>query len=388
MTIKFLAQGYEVESKNAIGNYLIDFLSKKHFHSFTAISAFASEVAINGMASYIENAKKNFEDINIIVGIDQEGTSKEALYEIENLSVNAYIFYQKESPIFHPKIYLFEGDGETKIIIGSSNLTGRGLFINVESSLLVEFSKDDKEGETLLSELKEYYKGLFDFTDENLFEITKETIQAFIDDGIVPNEIVRRQLHGKHLKDDAKSLELNLKIPKRKIASIPKAFKTKIKAAAKSKILSRADIGEQLTLLWESGPLTERDLNIPKGSNTNPTGSMLFKKGKTEGIDQRHYFRDVVFSSLNWIFDTRTGSTHLEKAAALFRIIIDHKDYGSFALTLTHNPRTDTRSYEQKNSMTSISWGDAKPIIARDGLIGKSAKLYNSDNNEFSLIIE
>jgi len=51
-------------------------------------------------------------------------------------------------------------------------------------------------------------------------------------------------------------------------------------------------------LIWESGKLTERDLNIPKGSNTNPTGSMLFKKGKTEDIDQRHYFRDTVFSAL------------------------------------------------------------------------------------------
>lgn len=193
MTIKFLGQGYEAESKDAVGNYLVDLLNQKHFHSFTAIAAFASEGAINGIAGHIETAKNNFKHINIIVGIDQEGTSKEALYEIENLSVNAYIFYQKEFPIFHPKIYLFEGDNETKIIVGSSNLTGRGLFINVESSLLVEFSKGDKEGEMLLSELKEYYKGLFDFTDANLFEITKETVQAFIDEGIVPNEIVRKK---------------------------------------------------------------------------------------------------------------------------------------------------------------------------------------------------
>lgn len=386
MTIKFLAQGYEAESKNAVGNYIIDLLNKKQFHSFTAISAFASEGAINGIASHIENAKSNFKHINIIVGVDQEGTSKEALYEIEGLSVNAYIFYQKESPIFHPKIYLFEGD-ETKIIIGSSNLTGRGLFINVESSLLVEFSKADKEGEALLGELKQYYKDLFDFTDSNLFKITKEIIQAFIDEGIVPNESVRRQLYGKHLKD-VKSPDTTLKIPKRKIASFPKAFKTKTRSTAKSKFLSRTEIEGRQTLIWESGPLKERDLNIPKGSNTNPTGSMLFKKGKTEGIDQRHYFRDVVFASLNWVFDTRIGSTHLEKAAALFRIIILGKDYGTFALTITHNPRTDTRSYEQNNGMTSLSWGDAKSIIARDELIGRSAKLYSNNTNEFSLIIE
>lgn len=40
--------------------------------------------------------------------------------------------------------------------------------------------------------------------------------------------------------------------------------------------------------------------------------------------------------------------------------------------------------------MTSISWGDAKSIIAREGLIGKSAKLYGSPDNtgEYKLVIE
>lgn len=106
MKITLLGQGYEAASENSVGNYLIKFLSRKDFHTFTGISAFASEAGVLGLSEYITNAKEAFKSLNLIVGIDYEGTSKEALLEINNLEINSYIFYQRESPIFHPKIYL------------------------------------------------------------------------------------------------------------------------------------------------------------------------------------------------------------------------------------------------------------------------------------------
>ena len=49
----------------------------------------------------------------------------------------------------------------------------------------------------------------------------------------------------------------------------------------------------------------------------------------------------------------------------------------------------DTRSYEQKNSMTSISWGEAKKVIAKENLIGKSATLYKTKKKgEFTFEIK
>lgn len=106
MKITLLGQGYEAISEDSVGNYLIKFLSEKNFHTFTGISAFASEAGVLGLSEYIANAKNFFKSLNLIVGVDQEDTSKEALIEINNLEINSYIFHQKESPIFHPKIYL------------------------------------------------------------------------------------------------------------------------------------------------------------------------------------------------------------------------------------------------------------------------------------------
>jgi len=142
--------------------------------------------------------------------------------------------------------------------------------------------------------------------------------------------------------------------------------------------------------LWESGALTQRDLSVPKGDNTNPTGSMLFKKGKNEGIDQRHFFRDEIFNSLNWQNDKRKKLSHLERTEAIFKIIVEGKEIGDFELKLTHNSKTDTKTYLQRNSMTSISWGEAKVLIAKEKLIGKTVKLYyqSKTDKQFVLVFE
>jgi phosphatidylserine/phosphatidylglycerophosphate/cardiolipin synthase-like enzyme len=148
------------------------------------------------------------------------------------------IFYQEESPIFHPKIYLFEGKNEIKLIIGSSNLTARGLFGNVEISLLVEFTERDTQGNELLSKLKDYYSGLFDFSDPNLFRISDEVIQGFIDKGVVPIESLRHKKHGKQPTEGKKvEKESGLRIPKRAQVKIPKEFRGKSRTSKKAEIV-------------------------------------------------------------------------------------------------------------------------------------------------------
>jgi HKD family nuclease len=248
MKITFLGQGYEPESKNSVGNHLVSLLSQKEFHSFTGISGFASEAGILGLANHILNAKKYFKKLNLIVGVDQGKTSKEALREINNLNINAYIFHQREPAIFHPKIYLFEGHRKTKLILGSSNMTARGLFGNVESSLLLEFLNKDIAGKYLLRQLKDYYSGLFAFTDPNLFKISEKAIQDFIDNGIVPVETVMPRKYGKRqtVKKE-KSRKSNLKIPPRASPKIPNSFKSKpITSKEVEKIMDELEIAPKV----------------------------------------------------------------------------------------------------------------------------------------------
>ncbi|MBS1742953.1 MAG: phospholipase D family protein [Bacteroidetes bacterium] len=394
MNITLLGQGFEATSQYSVGNQLIKFFVNKDFHTFTGISAFASQAGVRGLSKYIKTAKKHLNIITIVTGVDQKGTSKEALEELLALDINAFVFYQPSITIFHPKIYLFEGEAKSELIIGSSNLTSQGLFTNVEASLLVSIDNSSEADRKIVEQLKGYFKGIFDFSDPNLKKISKTIIAELVKAKIVPTEAERKAAYDKGIKAERKETEniISKIFPKRAIAKIPTEFrgtrKPTTKTTAAVAAVPSGSTSAKVELLWESGKLTQRDLNIPKGSNTNPTGSMLFKKGKTEDIDQRHYFRDTVFSSLKWTKDKNPQISHLERAEATFNIVIDGKPSGSFKLTLTHNPLTTTRSYEQKNSMTQVSWGDAKKVIAKDELIGKTAKLFKTKKkSEFTLEI-
>lgn len=394
MNINLLGQGFEEKSANSVGNQLIKFFADKDFHTFTGISAFASQAGIRGLSKHIKTAKKHLNIITIVTGVDQKGTSKEALEELLALNINAFVFYQPSITIFHPKIYLFEGKDKCELIIGSSNLTSQGLFTNVEASLHVSIDNSSASDRKIVEQLKEYFKGIFDHSDPNLKKLNKKLIADLVKAKVVPTEEERKAAQDKAEKAERKETDniISKIFPKRAIAKIPSEFRGTRKPTTKTTAATAAAVGSVTgkgELVWESGKLTERDLNIPKGSNTNPTGSMLFKKGKMEDIDQRHYFRDSVFSSLKWKRDTKPDTAHLERAVATFKIVIEGKNEGTFKLTITHNTRTDTRSYEQKNSMTQISWGDAKKVIAKDNLIGKSASLFKTKKpDQFILKID
>ena len=398
MKITFLGQGFESESKKSVGNTIIQLFKENKFSSFTGISAFASEAGVVGLSECITIGAEFYKTLNLIVGIDQEGTSKKALKEINDLGINSYIFYQKESPIFHPKIYLFEGENDTTLIVGSSNLTARGFFGNVESSLMVEFKNDNADGIKLLKEVKDYYSTLFDFTDQNLFKISPEIIDQFVNEGIVPTRKVWRIKHKKNTSNKAPQVENGLEIPKRTTAKIPSNFKGRYKSnKVVSKLITELEIEnnfqleneEDNQLVWRSGTLTERTLNIPKGATTNATGSMGLTKGALKDIDHRHHFRDVVFSALNWEFDTVSSKSHIERANVNIKIVILGVEYGNYNLKLSHNTRTYITSYIQRNSMTQLSWGDAKSLVGQEELIGKIASLYqNIEQDMFTLIIE
>lgn len=396
MNISFLGQGYEPESCDAVGNRLKSLFSDVCFRSFFCLSAFTSKAGVSFLEECVNSSQVKKESVFVIVGVDQEGTSKEALAKLNSMGYNSYIFYQKESPIFHPKIYLFEGEGRSALIIGSSNLTAQGLFTNVESSLLVEFENSDQDGVKLVSRLKAYFSSLFDLSDPNLFRLSESVIESFVSSGIVPNNIAWKKRYQKgNPKTGEVKEEAGLYIPKRSTAKIPKVLKGSIAAqnSVLDEVVTEAEIEHDLSfvgkegykLLWNSQELTERDLNIPKGSNTNPTGSMLFKKGEYD-IDQRHFFKDVVFSDLTWVPDPNPNNSHLLRAYCTFKVVILGIDYGEYRLKLSHNSKTDTASYKQKNSMTQIHWGDIKSLVANSNLLNKRFYLLKDELKDSYLI--
>lgn len=378
MNITLLGQGFEATSQNSVGNKLITFFANKDFHTFTGISAFASQAGIRGLSKHIKTAKKHLNIITIVTGVDQNGTSKEALEELFALNIDAYVFFQPSITIFHPKIYLFEGADKSELIIGSSNLTSQGLFTNVETSLLVSIDNSVEADRKIVGQLKDYFKGIFNFTDPNLKKLNKKIIADLVKAKVVPTEAERKAAQDKAEKAERKETEniISKIFPKRTIAKIPSEFRGTKKLTTKTAAATAAAAGSASAkgkLVWTRKKLPSSSVQ-GGGSGTNPTGGLRlvqddFISGGSK-IDQTIYFKNL-FSKYTWK-QVRT-TPYVEAAKVPFEVTIKGVYHGKFDLEVRHKPSGEAG---QHNYTTSISWGAVGNIISKANLTGSRLDLY------------
>lgn len=408
MNITFLGQGFEDSSPNSVGSKLISLFNAGSYHTFTAISAFISLAGVRGLAKLIEEDNSSFKQITVITGVDQQGTSKEALDLLLTLDIDSYVFYQPGVSIFHPKIYLFEGDDKSTLIIGSSNLTAQGLFVNVEASILIDIVHGNSEDDRLLKGVKDYYGGLYNKTDPNLQKLSDSLIQALVSAKIVPTEPERRKLYIKSNSVLTSRGAIDSLFPTRSLSKIPAVFKkapTATAANPSTHVTSPAStpsVGSQTVVAATTSTSTTTSLGqlvwvrnrLPASSvqqsaaGTNPTGGLrLVQDGFVFGgsvIDQTTYFRNTVFGGYPWA--TVSTTPFVETTVVPFEITIRGINVGMFNLSIRHKP---SGVAGQGNYTTSISWGGATTHIIAQNLTNARLELYSpvSVGNPFSIII-
>ena len=247
MNTAIIGQGYNLIEDTSVGKELIARFKSGDYNSFTCLVAFASYGGISALTPYILKAKAKGDRIKIILGVDQKGTSKEALEEVLSWDVDSHIYHTDSSIIFHPKIYLFESNQIYTLIVGSNNLTTRGLVQNIESSLLIT---DAKEGNSLHNSFYNYWKGILEGTEEHLYPITQELIDKLYVDKVITKEDVRTKLYDNGKDEIDLSKEKSIKFKKTKIQKfVPKRVvkvKKTIKASDKEKGKSEKVVNELL----------------------------------------------------------------------------------------------------------------------------------------------
>lgn len=338
--------------------------------------AFARE---NGVSAISKELSTKAKKITLMVGIRNGVTSAQGLIALLSCNIKLFVVDTgATSPIFHPKIYLGSNETTACAIIGSANLTYSGLNNNIEGSTVLDLNREEPKDEEFYQDIIAAFDNLQHNYPEHVISITrKRQISELLNQGRLEDErysppprLIR--LRNKATRDGLKRIKL---ITKKRHVSTTKKQKKK-------------DTNTQnglYELLWISKGLTERDLNIPSGTNTNATGSMLWKKGSFEEIDQRTYFRNEVFAELNWV----KGKKHQEITSANFELSVKGINYGVFTLKMSHNTRTDSTTFKQKNSMTQVHWGqDVKDIIGKKDLLGREMRLYRKVGDKTKFFIE
>jgi len=384
MNIRFFGQGFTDISDESVGQLIIDSLANDTFTQFTAIVAFASEGGVRSIIDHIENAKKHLTNIEFYIGVDQQATSHEALNLLLESGINSYIYHTVSHIIFHPKIYIFEGKKQGKIIIGSSNLTVQGLFQNMEASLVVDFEVDEEQGINLLHQIKNYYRFLLDKTATNVQPLTQDLIQQLIGAEVIPKEQKRRATgqtkdktpQDRQLFSEVKKIFPAVSIPK----AAPKSGKKKTPKSIKKSIPQK---GKQ-TLVWQKKNLPNSDAQQVSGK-TNPTGVLRLAQARFKVndtlIDFKTYFRNEIFNQLNWTQRARIKNSPLEETHADFQIEIDGRLKGVFNLRISHDPNRNI-------GITRLHWGDAIPIINEQNNTGKTLSLFHIENEADLFLIK
>jgi len=313
--------------------------------------------------------------VKVFVGIRNDITSAQALLKLRSLGVDLYVVDTgRATEIFHPKIYAAIRQDNATILVGSPNLTAGGLEGNIEASTSLELNLADAHDIAYLEDLEAAFELMRTSYPENVVRITRaRQIPELLRQGRVADETIRRlptTTAGTEAKAGRREMVPRMQLARRNRVPRPQPQRPRTRAAS-----SRTGF----VLVWESDELSERDLNIPRGANTNPTGSMTLRKGRTTGIDHRHYFRDDVFRGITWTPDTTQATRHLETATARFDVVIKGVNYDFHNIVLRHDTRTASRSYQQSNAMTHLRWGDLRRLVARRDLLNSTLRIYRRE---------
>lgn len=324
------------------------------------------------------------ERTRIFVGIRNGVTTVQSIQKSLEIGCETYMVDTgTRQRIFHPKLYYARSAVRAKLLLGSANLTMGGLRTNIEASVLQEL--DPAADSAFLAELEGKLNAIIaDYPEHVIRAVDAAQLADLQRAGRLIDE---RKARPPEPAGSSANRALDT-VPKMNLHTTPVHVARPVAPPVPPVAPAAPVARERLEQVWESNGLTRRHLNIPTGANTNPTGSMLLGVGAWEGIDQRHYFRDEVFAALNWAPDPAPARAHIERAEAVIRLIVKDVDYGEHTLHLSHNTRTDTAAYEQRNSMTGLHWGDAKPIVAHEDLLGRVLKLFRETDDPARFTLE
>jgi len=118
-------------------------LGSSDFHEMRMVVAFAKHGPLLRLEQDIARWKSLGKSIQAVFGIDQAGTSRQALDFALTHFNDTYIAHVGNGPFnptFHPKIYLFLGPTRAVGYVGSNNLTVGGTETNLECGIRLDLS--------------------------------------------------------------------------------------------------------------------------------------------------------------------------------------------------------------------------------------------------------
>ena len=150
--------------ENPALDFLRDVPNQFELRSGFIVVAWARQSGVGLLHSALAEHLRN---VDVLVGMSNRGTSAEALAYLQTLSRRVFVYHKHHRQTFHPKLYLFDnGDSppsDAAMLVGSSNLTGGGLWQNVEGNLVLRLRPaSHAEDRAIYESVAQRVRGLLD----------------------------------------------------------------------------------------------------------------------------------------------------------------------------------------------------------------------------------
>lgn len=181
-------------SQRALGDFLKDLLigETQGYHTFQAAVAFAKLSGVQHIREALRQFVEHGGFIRLVIGIDQYGTSLEALSALlETIQSQGDIWINHDEAqyvTYHPKMYFFEGDERGFLIVGSGNLTQGGLFSNDEASAAYELDFANEVDREMRSQIIAALDGWCDPQTGTAHLLSVEFLETLVTGGYVKSE--------------------------------------------------------------------------------------------------------------------------------------------------------------------------------------------------------
>lgn len=307
------------------------------------------------------------------IGVRNGSTTAQATAALLKLGVELYALdTATRSRIFHPKAYIATGPMQARAIVGSANLTHAGLFNNIEAGTDIELDLSDASDNAFIDTMLDGFDDLINNHPQHCFRILSgRQIVDLMKQGILEDERnPKTQTAYGSGKQGAATSKPRINLPFKSSQAKRKTKKLKISPATPAIGLPVAPpIFGQLVWAKPNLPATDLKLNAAHAAGVLRLTQAKFKVNGTV-IDQKTYFRNQVFATLNWTFNT---GAQKDEAVAPVSLVIAGVHVGDFDMPLSHKPAWESG---QGNYTTGLHWDDATSHIKHFGLVGRTLKLY------------
>lgn len=359
MELRLLLQPFTEQGR--IGPALVECAARAN--ALWLLTAWAQESGLRHLRPIVESIRKRRGHTEAILGVDQGLATYEGLRLALQVFDDVYLFHDG-SRTFHPKLYVIEDDAQSRVIIGSGNVTEGGLYRNFEAAAAIDLDRANPLDEAVRGNVRGYFDS---FTGAGMpfRRLDMKLLKDLRTSGAIVSATERTRVERERRRSEWPTLTKVFGSGTRGLPGAPPVPRPPRTRRGRSKGGAATGGGVvpagAVTASW-SKKLTRSDvMRKPKKSHQRRY-VILGKAGHP--IDQKVFFRIHFFSGIAWTQETmHTGRTK-ELAVVPFDVWVERRHLGLFNMSVDHAP---SRVANQNNSPTWLNWSSLRDqILSRD----------------------